>query len=220
MTYDLLIKHGTVIDGTGAPGVVADVRGSDGRLAALEPRLEGSADRAIDAGGRVVAPGFIDVHTHSDFTLLSAPGADSKVRQGITTEVVGNCGFSPAPVRPQTLELLKEYTGFLNPRLPWNWQSLGEFYQRVSERGCAMNIAPLVGHGAVRIAVMGFDNRPPSANELLQMQRLVGETMEDGAFGISSGLIYTPGCYGDTAELVALCDVVREGGGIYATHMR
>ena len=92
----------------------------------------------IDASGRVVAPGFIDVHTHSDFTLLSAPGADSKVRQGITTEVVGNCGFSPAPVRPQTLELLKEYTGFLNPRLPWNWQSLGEFYQRVSACGCAM----------------------------------------------------------------------------------
>jgi N-acyl-D-amino-acid deacylase len=220
MTYDLLIKHGTVIDGTGAPGVQADVGVSEGRISAMAPHLEGSAVREIDVSGRVVAPGFIDVHTHSDFTLLSAPGADSKVRQGITTEVVGNCGFSPAPVRPQTLELLKEYTGFLNPHLPWNWQSLGEFYQRVSARGCAMNIAPLVGHGAVRIAVMGFDNRAPSGTELLEMQRLVGEAMEDGAFGISSGLIYTPGCYGDTAELVALSVVVRDGGGIYATHMR
>jgi len=220
MAYDLLIRHGTVIDGTGAPGVMADVGVSDGRITALAPQLEGSATRQIDASGCVVAPGFIDVHTHSDFTLLSAPGADSKVRQGITTEVVGNCGFSPAPVHPQTLELLKEYTGFLNPHLPWNWQRLGEFYQRVSERGCAMNIAPLVGHGAVRIAVMGFDNRPPSATELVQMQRLVGEAMEDGAFGISSGLIYTPGCFGDTAELVALSEVVRDGGGIYATHMR
>src|SRR6266446_1430405 len=176
MLYDLLIRHGTVIDGTGTPGAVADVGVSDGRITALEPRLEGSAGREIDVSGRVVAPGFIDVHTHSDFTLLSAPSADSKVRQGITTEVVGDCGFSPAPVRPQTLELLKEYTGFLNPHLPWDWQRLGEFYQRVSECGCAMNIAPLVGHGAVRIAVMGFDNRLPSANELLQMQHLVLRT--------------------------------------------
>jgi N-acyl-D-aspartate/D-glutamate deacylase len=220
MTYDLLIKHGTVIDGTGAPGVAADVGVSGGRITAVAPALQGEAVRAIDARGRVVAPGFIDVHTHSDFTLLTAPGAASKVRQGITTEVVGNCGFSPAPVAPQTLGLLKEYAGFLNPDLPWNWQRLGEFYQQVSARGCAMNIAPLVGHGAVRIAVMGFDNRPPSANELRQMQRLVGEAMEDGAFGLSSGLIYTPGCFGDTAELVALARVAREGGGIYATHMR
>jgi N-acyl-D-amino-acid deacylase len=220
MTFDLLIKHGTVIDGTGAPGMTADVGITGGRITALAPSLEGSATRHIDAGGYVVAPGFIDVHTHSDFTLLSSPGADSKVRQGITTEVVGNCGFSPAPVAPQTLGLLQEYVGFLNPDLPWNWQRLGEFYQRVSERGCAINIAPLVGHGAVRIAVLGFDNRPPSAGELAHMQRLVGEAMEDGAFGLSSGLIYTPGCYGDTAELIALAQVAREGGGIYATHMR
>ena len=158
MTYDLLIRHGTVIDGTGAPGVMTDVGVSGGHITALGPHLGGRAGREIDASGRVVAPGFIDVHTHSDFTLLSAPSADSQVRQGITTEVVGNCGFSPAPVRPQTLELLKEYTGLLNPHLPWDWQRLGEFYQRVSARGCAMNIAPLVGHGAVRIAVMGFDN--------------------------------------------------------------
>lgn len=220
MTYEVLIRNGTVIDGTGAPGVPADVGLSGGRITALGPHLAGAAAREIDAGGCVVAPGFIDVHTHSDFTLLSAPSADSKVRQGITTEVVGNCGFSPAPVRPQTLDLLKEYTGFLNPHLPWNWQRLGEFYQRVRERGCAMNIAPLVGHGAVRIAVMGFDNRPPSATELLQMQLLVGDAMEDGAFGLSSGLVYTPGCYGDTAELVALAAVVRDAGGLYATHMR
>jgi N-acyl-D-aspartate/D-glutamate deacylase len=220
MTYDLLIKHGTVIDGTGAPGVVTDIGISGGRITAMAPMLAGSASREVDATGRIVAPGFIDVHTHSDFTLLSAPGADSKIRQGITTEVVGNCGFSPAPVQPQTLGLLQEYVGFLNPDMPWDWQRLGEFYARVSARGCAINIAPLVGHGAVRIAVMGFDNRPPSASELLRMQHLVGEAMEDGAFGLSSGLIYTPGCYGDTAELIALAEVVRDAGGIYATHMR
>src|ERR1051325_8308850 len=101
MIYDLLIKHGTVIDGTGVPGVLADVGVSGGRITAMAPHLEGRAGREIDASGRVVAPGFIDVHTHSDFTLLSAPGADSKVRQGITTEVVGNCGFSPAPAFPE-----------------------------------------------------------------------------------------------------------------------
>lgn len=220
MAYDVLIKNGTVIDGTGAPGVRLDVGIKGGRIAAMGPQLAETAGQDIDARGLVVAPGFIDVHTHSDFTLLSAPSADSKVRQGITTEVVGNCGFSPAPVRPQTLDLLKEYTGFLNPHLPWDWQRLGEFYQRVRERGCAMNIAPLVGHGAVRIAVMGFENRAPSATELLQMQLLVGEAMEDGAFGISSGLVYTPGCYGETDELIALSAVVRDAGGIYATHMR
>jgi N-acyl-D-amino-acid deacylase len=220
MPFDLLIRHGTVIDGTGAPRVAADIGVTNGRIAAVSPHLDASASQEIDASGRVVAPGFIDVHTHSDFTLLSAPGADSKVRQGITTEVVGNCGFSPAPVAPQTLELLKEYVGFLNPHLPWDWQRLGEYYERVHERGCAINIAPLVGHGAVRIAIMGFDNRPPSTDELLRMQRLVGEAMDDGAFGISSGLIYTPGCYGDTSELVALAEVARQGGGIYATHMR
>lgn len=220
MTFDVLIKHGTVIDGTGSPGVAADVGVRQGHITAIAPNLEGDATRHIDARGRTVAPGFIDVHTHSDFTLLSAPGADSKVRQGITTEVVGNCGFSPAPVSPQTLDLLKEYVGFLNPHLPWNWQRLGEFYHHVSQGGCAMNIAPLVGHGAVRIAVMGFDDRPPTANELLQMQRLVGDAMEDGAFGMSSGLIYTPGCFGDTEELIALARVASEAGGIYATHMR
>ncbi|MGQ4808614.1 D-aminoacylase [Candidatus Entotheonellaceae bacterium PAL068K] len=220
MRFDLLIKHGTVIDGTGASGVAADIGVSGGRITAIAPALAGSVIREIDAGGRVVSPGFIDVHTHSDFTLLGFPGADSKVRQGITTEVVGNCGFSPAPVAPPTLGLLKEYVGFLNPNLPWDWQRLGEFYQRVSEQGCAMNFAPLVGHGAVRIAVMGFDNRPPTANELAQMQRLVGEAMEDGAFGLSSGLIYTPGCYGDTDELIALARVAGQAGGLYATHMR
>ena len=220
MTFDLLIRHGTVIDGTGRPGVAADVGVSGGRVTAVAPALEGDAARDIDASGRIVAPGFIDAHTHSDFTLLSTPGADSKVRQGITTEVVGNCGFSPAPVAPQTLDLLKEYVGFLNADLPWNWQRLGEYYQRVSDQGCAMNLVPLVGHGAVRIAVMGFADRAPSADELVHMQRLVGEAMEDGAFGLSSGLIYTPGCYGDTAELVALAQVARQAGGVYATHMR
>lgn len=220
MPFDLLIRHGTVIDGRGGPGMAADLGITGGRITAMAPQLDGEARQEIDASGRVVAPGFIDVHTHSDFTLLSAPGADSKVRQGITTEVVGNCGFSPAPVAPQSLDLLKEYVGFLNPHLPWDWRRLGEYYERVHERGCAINIAPLVGHGAVRIAVMGFDDRPPSADELLRMQRLVGEAMDDGAFGISSGLIYTPGCYGDTPELVALAEVARQGGGLYATHMR
>jgi N-acyl-D-amino-acid deacylase len=134
--------------------------------------------------------------------------------------VVGNCGFSPAPVTPGTRHLLQEYAGFLNPHLSWEWHSLGDFYQLVRQQGCAINIAPLVGHGAIRIAAMGFNNRQPTASELLDMQHLVGAAMEDGAFGISSGLVYTPGCFGDTAELIALAKIAVEGGGIYATHMR
>ena len=220
MAFDILIKHGTVVDGTGAPGIAADVGIRNGRIVAVAPGLKEEAGREIDASGHIVAPGFIDVHTHSDFTLLSTPGAESKVRQGITTEVVGNCGFSPAPVSPGNRELLEAYASFLNPDLSWDWESLDEYYQRVRDRGCAMNIVPLVGHGAVRIAAMGFANRPPTASELLQMQHLVGSAMEDGAFGLSSGLIYTPGCYGTTDELIALSRVVSEAGGVYATHMR
>ncbi len=220
MTFDLLITNGTVIDGTGTPGISADIGVSNGRIHALAPTLHGEAARTIDASGRIVAPGFIDVHTHSDFTLLSVPGAESKVRQGITTEVVGNCGFSPAPVSPATRGLLQEYSAFLNPNLSWNWESLGDYYQQVRDQGCAINVAPLVGHGAIRIAAMGFANRPPTASELLQMEHLVGQAMEDGAFGMSSGLIYSPGCYGDTEELIALAKVAATAGGVYATHMR
>ena len=220
MMFDIIIKHGTVVDGTGTPGISADVGINGGQITAIAPSLEGEATREIDASGQIVSPGFIDVHTHSDFTLLDAPGADSKIRQGITTEVVGNCGFSPGPVSTGNRELVKEYSAFLNPTLSWNWESLGEYYQQVQDQGCALNIVPLVGHGAVRIAAMGFAQRPPTASELLQMQHLVGAALEDGVFGISSGLVYTPGCYGDTEELIALAKVVSEAGGIYATHMR
>jgi N-acyl-D-amino-acid deacylase len=189
MNFDLLIRNGFVLDGTGREGFKADVGVKDGKVIAIDPGLTGEATSEIDARDRIVSPGFIDVHTHSDFTLLSTPGADSKIRQGITTEVVGNCGFSPAPVSPGTRHLLQEYAGFLNPHLSWDWHSLGDYYQYVREQGCAINIVPLVGHGAIRIAAMGFANRPPTASELLEMQHLVGATMEDGAFGISSGLI-------------------------------
>lgn len=220
MTYDLVIRNGCLIDGTGSARFNADIGIRDGKIRVIDPGLPATATSAIDAGGRIVSPGFIDVHTHSDFTLLSMPGAASKIRQGITTEVVGNCGFSPAPVSPATRHLLQQYAGFLNPHLSWEWRSLGDYYRLVRQQGCAINIAPLVGHGAVRIAAMGFNNRQPTASELLEMQHLVGAAMEDGAFGISSGLIYTPGCFGDTTELIALAKIAAEGDGIYATHMR
>lgn len=220
MAYDLVIRNGTVIDGTGNARFSADIGISNGKICAIDSDLPVAAASEIDATGCIVSPGFIDVHTHSDFTLLTMPGADSKIRQGITTEVVGNCGFSPAPVSPDTRHLLQEYAGFLNPHLSWEWKSLGDYYHLVRQQGCAMNIAPLVGHGAVRIAAMGFKNRQPTGSELLEMQHLVGAAMEDGAFGISSGLIYTPGCFGDTSELVELAKVAAAAGGIYATHMR
>ena len=149
--YDLVIEGGRLVDGTGAAWVWGDLAIRGDRIVRIAPRgvLGREPARArLSAAGLVVAPGFIDIQGQSDAELTVGDGrVISKITQGITTEVVGNCGFSPAPVRPQTLELLKEYTGFLNPHLPWNWQRLGEFYQRVSERGCAMNIAPLVGHG-------------------------------------------------------------------------
>jgi N-acyl-D-amino-acid deacylase len=220
MAFDLVIRNGCIIDGTGKARFKADIGINNGKIRAIEPGLPGETTSEIDANDRIVAPGFIDVHTHSDFTLLSVPGADSKIRQGITTEVVGNCGFSPAPVSPVTRHLLQEYAGFLNPHLSWEWNSLGDYYQLVRQQSCAINIAPLVGHGAIRIAAMGFKDRQATASELLEMQHLVGAAMEDGAFGISSGLVYTPGCFGDTAELIELAKVAAAAGGIYATHMR
>ncbi|MDR7523713.1 MAG: D-aminoacylase [Armatimonadota bacterium] len=218
--FDLLIRGGHIVDGTGNPWFCGDVGVAGEWIASLGDLRGASARRVIDADGAVVAPGFIDLHTHSDFTLPRFPRADAMVRQGVTTQLVGNCGFSPFPVEPSRLDLLRPYAAFLDAGLSWTWTDAAGYASHLETLPLGCNVALQVGHGAVRIAAMGFDARDPTAQELGTMQRMVADAMEQGAFALSSGLIYVPGCYAGTDELVALADVVARYGGFYSSHIR
>ncbi|RJS88505.1 D-aminoacylase [Candidatus Bathyarchaeota archaeon] len=221
MEYDILIENGYVLDGTGNPWFRADV-GIVGDTIEAIGRLRGSgANRRIDARGLIVAPGFIDIHSHSDFTILLDPGVESKIRQGVTTEVVGNCGTSAAPMNEEVRAYRERYMrGDLGEDFEFNWRTMGEYLDLIDEKGASFNVVALVGHGTVRQNVMGFEDRPPTEAELEEMKRLVAEAMEDGAWGMSTGLIYPPSCYAETDEIVELAKVVARYGGIYATHIR
>jgi N-acyl-D-amino-acid deacylase len=220
--YDLIIRNATIVDGTGNLWFQGDVAIAGTSIAAVG-RVTGEASRVIDATGLCVCPGFIDVHAHGDFTPFDKTIVDYKLRQGITTEVNGNCGFSAAPVDPSTVGLVRRYVeGFIAPEqgVPWNWRSLGEYLDRITQAQLAINIAPLIGHGALRAAAMGYEQRAPSAAELDTMQALMRESMEQGAFGLSTGLVYVPGTYAQTDEIIAIAKVAARYGGLYATHMR
>jgi N-acyl-D-amino-acid deacylase len=220
--HDLIIRSAKIVDGTGNPWFRGDVAVAGTSIAAVG-HVTGEAGRVIDAKGLCVCPGFIDVHAHGDFTPYDKTVVDYKLRQGITTEVNGNCGFSAAPVHPSTVGLVRKYVeGFIAPEqgVPWNWQSLGEYLDSIAQAGLAINIAPLIGHGALRAAVMGYEQRAPSAAELDTMKALMRESMEQGAFGLSTGLVYVPGTYAQTGEIIAIAKVAARYGGLYATHMR
>jgi N-acyl-D-amino-acid deacylase len=192
--YDLVIRNGRVVDGTGAPWRRADVAVRGDTIVAVGPGIMAAARRTIDAAGRVVAPGFIDIHTHARRGIFEVPTAENYVRQGVTTLVEGQDGSSPLP--------------------------LGAFLAKVTALRPAVNFASLVGHGSVREAVMGRADRAPSAAELARMQDLVREAMREGAFGLSTGLFYVPGTFARTDEVVALARVAGEMGGIHVSHMR
>jgi N-acyl-D-aspartate/D-glutamate deacylase len=218
MAFDWIIRGATLVDGTGAPERPADVAIAGGRIAAVG-RLPASAEaaRVADAIGRYVCPGFFDIHSHSDFTLMLNRPASSAVRQGVTTEVIGNCGISFAPASGDDVRaMMPRYMH----QLPIDWRGFGEYLTRLATPGLAENVAHLVGNGAVRLAVMGFANRPATPDELRQMEGLVDEAMASGAIGLSVGLEYPPGNLASRDELVALCRVVARRGGIYAIHMR
>lgn len=221
--YDIIIKDGTIVDGTGNPWFKADLGINNGKIAKVGRLDLSEAEKAIDAKGLVVCPGFIDIHSHSDLSVFFNPKLESTIRQGITTLVTGNCGISLAPVNPTRKDLLLKY---LSPFLPPNgelkidWNTFTEYLTWLEETKISANIASLVGHGSVRIAVMGLEGRDPTLEELEEMKALVAEAMEAGAFGMSTGLIYPPGIYSKTAELIELCKVVAKYGGIYASHIR
>jgi N-acyl-D-amino-acid deacylase len=219
--FDLLLRGGTVIDGTGAParradvGVLGDRILAVGDLGAVDPA---EVALVIDASRRVVAPGFIDPHGHSDGSVLVDAGLDSHLSQGFTTQLSGNCGESLAPITPKGRELVELS---LRPNgLTARWSTFLDYLDEVERQALGINVAFLVGHGTVRGSVLGADARPPTAAELAAMVREVDAAMDAGAIGLSSGLIYAPGLHADLAELQALAAATARHGGLYATHMR
>jgi len=216
--YDILIKDGHVVDGTGKPAFRADVGVVGDRIAALAERVEGEAVRTVDAQGLHVAPGFIDPHTHSDLPLLVDPRAESKIRQGVTTEIIGHCGFSPAPLAGAAVQETGARAEGLD--LEVTWRSMAEYLDRLRHPGTALNVVALVGHNTVRGSVLGYEDVQPTADQQARMERLVAEAMEQGARGMSTGLFYPPGFYAQTEEVVGLAQVVARHGGIYDSHIR
>jgi N-acyl-D-amino-acid deacylase len=217
---DLKIEGALVVDGTGTAGGRADVGVRDEKIVAIGDLSREPAGRRLNASGRVLAPGFIDMHSHSDWRLTGNRRAESKIRQGVTTEVVGNCGFSPAPVSSEFADDLRGFALNLPTGLDFSWPTFGEYLETLDAGGLALNVVQLVGHGTVRVAAMGFARRAPDAKELGRMQRMVADAMEDGAWGMSTGLIYAPGSYADTAEVIALARVAARHRGFYASHIR
>ncbi len=220
--FDLLIKNGRVVDGSGNPWVTADVAVTDGRIAAIGRIGDAAAATVLDAAGRVVCPGFIDGHSHSDLYALSAPESRQKIMQGFTTEVVGLDGMSVAPIseahKPGWRKHLSGLAG--NPGTPWSWNSMGGYLDAVDATPAAVNICSYAGLGTIRLNVVGMDDRAPSADEMEQMRRLTAEAMEQGARGVSAGLIYPPSQYQRLEEIVALCRVAARYDGIFDVHMR
>jgi N-acyl-D-amino-acid deacylase len=220
---DLVLAGGQVIDGTGGPAYQADVGLGAGRIVAVGDLSAADASQRIDVSGRVVCPGFIDMHAHSDLSLLVQPTGDSKLQQGVTTEVNGNCGFSPAPLSHASARTVMELHGFFGSYvrdLGWDWRSPDEYVSRLESQGLSHNVVLLVGHATVRITAMGMAHRPPAAAQMAQMRELVRSALKAGYFGISSGLVTAPSVYADTDELVELARVVADFGGLYATHIR
>ena len=215
--YDLLIKNGRIIDGSGRPGYMADLAIKGDRIVRIGNLKNAKAARVIDAAGMVVAPGFIDMLGQSETYLLIDPRVMSKVMMGVTTEVTGE-GDSIAPVNERLIKEQEDFNRRFN--LTIDWRTLGEYFQRLEKQGSGVNLATFVGATQVRAYVVGFDNRPPTAAELEQMKQLVAAAMKDGALGLSTSLQYVPARFAKTDEIVELAKVAHQYGGIYATHQR
>ncbi len=214
--YDLIIRNGRIIDGAGNPYFTADIGITGDAIAAISRISEGvAADRVLDAAGMIVSPGFIDSHSHDDAYILMDPQCSEKVRQGVTTDVIGNCGFSMAPLSDAHCNDYKTVSALMGGNhLPddfWSLRSFTHFLARLDAAKPGINVVPLVGHGTIRIAVIGFEDRAPSESEMAEMKQMTEEAMQAGAFGLSTGLIYVPANYAETDEIIELARVAATG---------
>lgn len=223
--YDVKIVNGLIIDGTGNPGYASDVGIVGDQIIAIGDLSDATSRETVDASGKVVAPGFVDMHTHSDLAVLFDPLTNSKIFDGVTTEVVGNCGIGVAPVSEANRQLLIDYLGTrmignLPVKIELNWSSMAEYLDYVRRHPPALNVCALLAQGAVRIAVMGFDKQAPTNRQLSEMKSLVAAGMAEGAVGFSSGLIYMPGEFSTTDELAELAKEIKPYQGFYVSHIR
>ena len=219
--FDIVILDGTVIDGTGKPAQKIDVGIRDDKITAIDNLKEASAKRRINADGLIVAPGFIDIHTHTDIELLVNPTADSKIHQGVTTEVAGNCGSSYFPLNDRDSDF-DEYNQLLSKKygLEIVWRDAAGLFDAVERRKTSINYATFVGQGQIRRAVVGNDDVSPTPDQMARMKRLLEIALEQGCVGMSTGLEYAPSSYARTDELIDLCNVVARYDRVHASHMR
>jgi N-acyl-D-amino-acid deacylase len=218
MAWDILIRGGTVIDGSGRPGERADVAIAGNCIGAIGPGLTGGAARTVEAEGLAVTPGFIDIKTHSDFVLPINPKAESKVRQGVTTEIIGHCGFSVAPCLPGKVQMLADYLSGGAPWLPFRETSFPDYLDTFPQ--VAVNAGMLIGHNTLRLMVMGLEDRAPTKAELDRMIALLEDGLRAGALGLSTGLFTPPGSFAQPDEIMSLCEVVARHKAAYFTHLR
>jgi N-acyl-D-aspartate/D-glutamate deacylase len=219
----MLIQNGTIIDGTGAPPYKADIMLSGDKIASIDCDIDHSPSiPSINISELIVCPGFIDTHSHSDFSLLVSPEAGSALHQGVTTEVIGNCGLSLFPVAEHTKDQLQSYIRGLgyDTAFPADWTDLEGYSAAFDRKGISINVVPLIGHGSLRIAVMGFEPREAKSHEIKEMKYLLDCALDQGVLGLSSGLVYPPGIDSPTWELEKLCEVVGNKHAIYTTHLR
>ncbi len=223
MEFDIVIINGRIIDGSGNPWYKADVGITKGKIRKIGLINPNENAKIIDATGLIVCPGFIDIHSHADYTIPFDPTTVSTIHQGITTLVVGMCGASLAPVNPEKQELFdKEFSMAAPPGLEYNvtWTSFSEYLEEMEKLGCSSNVAHLIGFGMVRMAAMGYEDRKPTDEEMQQMKAYICDAMEAGAFGMSTGLIYTPQAYAETNEVLEIAKEVAKYNGLYFSHIR
>ncbi|NNF99113.1 MAG: D-aminoacylase [Desulfobacteraceae bacterium] len=218
--YDILIKNGEIIDGTGRPRVRMDLALRKDTIVEMGTAIQGHATATIDAAGSIVSPGFIDMHSHADFSLPAGP-ADSLTCQGVTTAVIGQCGETPAPLLSDTRSAVIGNYQTQGGALPWDrWSDFGSYLNYLKESGLTMNIVSLAGQGTIRAGVMGYSAKAATPDQITAMQAQVEKVMESGAFGISTGLIYPPGSYATTEELIEVVRPVTAYNGYYFSHIR
>jgi N-acyl-D-amino-acid deacylase len=215
---DILIRGGLVYDGGLSEPRICDVAVEGERITHVGPPAQSEASLVIDAAGLAVCPGFIDTHAHSDFTIVADNRAEGKIMQGVTTEINGNCGMSAAPLYRGVFE--RREADLKELGIGERWNTLGQYFDLIRGKGIAVNIAVLAGHGNIRGSVVGYDDKSPSPQEMKAMLGLLRESIEEGAIGLSTGLIYPPGIYAQTEELIGLGKALRERDLIYASHMR